>query len=620
MTPGFEIARPFRWKTKPRWVVILLSMIAIAGLGCSGKSPTVSKPALEKASSGVTDSVDSNVESTVEKPPSEVLPTEPLPTDIPEPSSDSKPTDSSQVAMAPTIPDGKWTKQRLILLNTKGPVVFDLMLRVGGHDLDGANKAAVEPIQKSLIDQLGESPKWDSLLEVPLVKSGWIGNLVADGDQVSQLVGMYDKNKDTLVQADELTDFLTRGLSKNQPIGITDAGSEPSSGSSSNAFGVLDVDEDNVLSLNEVEGGSAVLTKLDFNGDSSVSLSEVAPPSQPNMAEQRMVRTMMQANSLVHYQPAQDADEKTARRLMQRKVNDVLEYYSNLGSIDRSRWSAWNDVQWKLIDANGDDRVDKSELATIFTLEPVVQIAIDLPSPHGDESQIHWYCSDLSNSSTWSSKDRSGELRSLLCNIRFDMDDVFSGKVRPLLKDRMNESFKNAQVKQFLVQQLQLKEGALELADADSDQKISDSEIDEVWKWLAARQSARLQGRWMLAARPWFQMLDTDLNGSISQIELIRLAETYRTFDLDNDGLVDSDELPTSIRLQLTRADQRIDLRGLVIPGDRPVGGGADSNWFAAMDTNRDGSIGKQEFLGTNDEFKSLDRNGDGFILESEVY
>ena len=41
--------------------------------------------------------------------------------------------------------------------------------------------------------------------------------------------------------------------------------------------------------------------------------------------------------------------------------------------------------------------------------------------------------------------------------------------------------------------------------------------------------------------------------------------------------------------------------------------------WFLGMDTNRDGEVGIQEFLGTADRFVTLDKNGDGFINPAEL-
>jgi Ca2+-binding EF-hand superfamily protein len=41
--------------------------------------------------------------------------------------------------------------------------------------------------------------------------------------------------------------------------------------------------------------------------------------------------------------------------------------------------------------------------------------------------------------------------------------------------------------------------------------------------------------------------------------------------------------------------------------------------WFQKMDRNRDGYVSRREFLGTDEEFRKLDLDGDGFISVQEA-
>jgi Ca2+-binding EF-hand superfamily protein len=599
-------------------LILSLSLVScLVIIGCNRPSPAPA-PVVSTANSPST-----NIElPDIEKADSAaLLDPEAASSDSGEGSKDLPTVTSDIPSTTVPIPEGSWTKQRLIALTYQGPVVIDLMLRVGGMDLDAANEAAVQPIQTSLLSQLGENAKWEPLLDLPLIKSGWLGNLIPEEGQVTQLIGMYDKNKDAVVQASELTEFLTRGLSRAQPLRVADSGSETNSESNRSPFGVLDSDGDNVLSAAELKGGAQELAKLDFNGDSNVSLSEIEPMSTaPAMASSQMGISMLRASSLVFHQPALNADEKSDRNQQQRKVIAVKEHYSFLNSIERQQWPGWSDSQWKLVDKDNDGQITESELAAIFRIDPFVKIAVDIASPYQEDGQTTWYCDDVDPRSIWASEKNSGQLNSTLCNMLMNLEDAFVGKMKTVFRNRLNEALKNAQVKQFLIQQLQLKDNALDVVDADNDQSVSDSELENAWHWLVARQSARVQARWMLAGRPWFQLLDNDRNQSISEIELSRISDVLGKLDSNQDGVVASNELPLVVRFTLARQDQRADMRGLLLAESSTSGGEADADWFSAMDTNRDGSIGKQEFLGTNSEFQGLDRDGDGFISQSEVY
>ena len=41
--------------------------------------------------------------------------------------------------------------------------------------------------------------------------------------------------------------------------------------------------------------------------------------------------------------------------------------------------------------------------------------------------------------------------------------------------------------------------------------------------------------------------------------------------------------------------------------------------WFQKMDRNRDGDVSRKEFLGTDEQFKQIDTDGDGLISLEEA-
>jgi Ca2+-binding EF-hand superfamily protein len=517
------------------------------------------------------------------------------------------------------IPTGSWTTQRLIAATVKGPVVIDLMLQVGENDLATASEAAIEPIAKTLIESSTEKVEWKTILDQPLLKSGWLGNLVADAAQVDQLVAMYDKDKNGLVEPEELTLYLTRGLSRTAPLSLADIGNEPANNDSESPFGPMDVDKDNALSKDELEGAGGVLSKFDFNGDSIVSLTELGSTDEVQMVANRRMGRMLKSSSLIFEPPSSSLEDNATRKKgFQRKIVELMEFYSFLGEIERDQWPSMSDSQWASLDANGDERLSKTELLAIFSCPPMVKVAMRLPTPDEKSGKPAWFVESADGSFAWKASESTSEVSSGTCCVKFDFEESFTDFARTVLRTQLNESLNNPQLQQFLMQQLQLREGAFEIADANRDSKLDDDEFAKVWKWLTARQSARLQSRWMVSASPWFQLLDRDLNQSIGEVEMSQIATQFSQFDGDTDGEVASGELPTVYRLRISRNEQRLNLPIPTSPTSQPAV--QDSDWFSAMDTNRDGSIGRAEFLGASSDFRAADKNGDGFISKSEVY
>lgn len=517
------------------------------------------------------------------------------------------------------IPKGNWTTQRLIAATVKGPVVIDLLLQVGENELVAASEAAIEPIAKKLIDSSTEKVEWKTILDQPLLKSGWLGNLVADAAQVDQLIAMYDKDKNGLVETLELTLYLTRGLSRTAPLSLSDIGNEPANNDTESPFGPMDVDKDNALSKDELQGAGGVLSKFDFNGDSIVSLTELSSTDEVQMVANRRMGRMLKSSSLIFEAPSSSIEDVAARKKgLQRKVVELMEFYSFLGEIERDQWPSMNDSQWANLDANGDKQLTRSELLAIFQCPPMVKIALRLPTPDEKSVKPTWFAESTDGSFAWAASESTSEIGLGTCCVKFDFEESFTDFARTVLRTQLNEALNNAQLQQFLTQQLQLREGAYEVADANRDGKLDDDEFANVWKWLTARQSARLQSRWMVSARPWFQLLDRDLNQSIGEVEMSQLATQFAQFDADTDGEVAAGELPTVYRLRISRNEQRLNLPIPNSPTAQPAV--QDSDWFSAMDTNRDGSIGRAEFLGASSDFRAADKNGDGFISKSEVY
>lgn len=517
------------------------------------------------------------------------------------------------------IPTGNWTTQRIIAATVKGPVVIDLMIQVGEKDLATASEAAIEPIAKTLIESSTENVEWKKILDQPLLKSGWLGNLVADAAQVDQLIAMYDKDKNGLVEPEELTLYLTRGLSRSAPLSLADIGNEPSNDDSESPFGPMDVNNDNALSGDELEGASRVLAKFDFNGDSIISLTELGSSNEVQMVANRRMGRMLKSSSLVFEPPNSYLEDEVARKKsLQRKVVELMEFYSFLGEIERDQWPSMSDSQWSSLDANGDERLSRTELLEIFHCPSMVKVALRIPTHNEKSSKPAWFAESADGTFAWTASESASEVSSDTCCVKFDFEESFTDFARTVLRTQLNEALKNPQLQQFLTQQLQLREGAFEIADANQDGKLEDDEFANVWQWLTARQAARLQSRWMVSDRPWFQLIDRDLNQSIGEVEMSQLATQFAHFDADTDGEVATGELPTVYRLRISRNEQRLNLPIPNSPTAQPAV--QDSDWFSAMDTNRDGSIGRAEFLGASSDFQAADKNGDGFISKSEVY
>ncbi len=95
----------------------------------------------------------------------------------------------------------------------------------------------------------------------------------------------------------------------------------------------------------------------------------------------------------------------------------------------------------------------------------------------------------------------------------------------------------------------------------------------------------------------FFARMDTDGDGGISAEEFRGTAERFAEVDTNGDGRIEATEFDAA----------------------RPDRMGRQGDFMGRHDANEDGKISAEEFLGKETRFAKLDRDGDGFIDETEA-
>jgi Ca2+-binding EF-hand superfamily protein len=102
-------------------------------------------------------------------------------------------------------------------------------------------------------------------------------------------------------------------------------------------------------------------------------------------------------------------------------------------------------------------------------------------------------------------------------------------------------------------------------------------------------------------------LFDSDKDNNVDLAEYDGPMEVFKKFDKNGDGVVTYDELYPEKMAERMKKEEEM--------GPKPE----DLTILETMDKNRDGKVTREEFKGTDDAFKRLDRNGDGVITSADA-
>jgi Ca2+-binding EF-hand superfamily protein len=211
-------------------------------------------------------------------------------------------------------------------------------------------------------------------------------------------------------------------------------------------------------------------------------------------------------------------------------------------------------------------------------------------------------------------------------DIRGDNNRFFVGGTRSFYVQQFNNSLKDK--KDYLTrteaEQSDFLGGLFVFADRDNDGKLTVKELNAFFDAIEGGANSFATMTVADHGTGLFELIDADRDGRLSIRELRTAWDRIAPWDKAKSGAVSRDQIPRQYQLTVRQGppDDGRFRRAIVAqyPGGMPSGtSGRGPLWFRKMDRNGDGDVSRREWLGSMEDFKKIDTDGDGLISVEEA-
>ncbi len=419
---------------------------------------------------------------------------------------------------------------------------------------------------------------------------------------------------------------------------------------------LLDTDKDGKISVAEFKAGVEILSKLDVDENELISVEEILRrPQSPYFVQVVDDGKTQQPSPGVELYPLsrKGTDSNLAKRLLIRygpkpAKSDIT--YAPKGAPGRvmnvpveptvkrltKKDLKLSDDIFAALDQDGDEELDMEELSRFGqNVQPEIELEIHLGKLEKDvkpskvikagNSPLKVYASpasteiaievpgvrlDLMASQAVNAKNSTSTFRTGYLNRFRNIDRDANGYVD------MNEANFDAIFRELFT-----------FLDRDGDGKIFEKELiaalDEVEEIVAAASTGIASIELIENGRGLFGAIDLNSDGKLSIPELREMPKLVERFAANKAVGLAPGDVPRRFEATFSNGISMIRATFAVVPRIDGMTGQPRAQtgplWFQKMDRNRDGYVSRREFLGTDEEFRNLDVDGDGFISVQEA-
>ncbi len=383
-------------------------------------------------------------------------------------------------------------------------------------------------------------------------------------------------------------------------------------------FDVLDQDGSGMIEPKEMRMAAARIAARDSDTDRCITFDEFLDQVEPEVDPNGLVMEIDDTPPpSIHSDRLRDFREPTLPTRL------VRLYDANRDAKLSAEELQWSDERVAELDRNRDKLLTSRELAGMKSMAPDLELRLDLAEPTAEALELI-----SRRGGTKVTQPRDGLLRIVQGEVTLTFgyrhrDPLEEAEIAA--RDVFNEIDLDANGyldRDEIEERHRFKRYLFDAMDSDQDDRVFVKEMMEYVRSFAEPAASSCQMTLYDIGSGYFQMIDASDDGRISIREL-RTAEKALNSAAGGVGrALNPSKVRHNYRIEMSRG--LVSLFGAV---DRPTAEAPTAvlrkpigpSWFVANDTNDDGDLTWEEFIGPETTFRAMDTDQDGLIDASEA-